>query len=493
MNRSPARLVPDLAMLGLAMIAGSAPASGQVLSPRLAGVLASKGLDPLDVEIWTRPGAPAPSGATIVSPDHYLAAFAPGALADLAADPAVAYVAPADPLVAPDSLDAPDGTAQPPGPADKALRPEAAAAGPHGTGRGVTIGVIDFGDVPADPGIAALRSFGRSGAGSHAAAVVAILRRLAPEARLVVAVLSPAAATSADLQRAAAWLEAEGARIITFSGASYTNRRDGLAPIDRIVDAQVARGIVWIAASGNEAQRSWIGPTVDRDRDGLVDIATGLNAITLRARGPVNLALTWDDWGQGGAPRGQWDIGLVVTNAQGQIVAAERSQRLSVGEPVKTLQLGRLAPGAYRIALPLRGRGTPVDVRLTATGMADFLAPAVPFASIGNPATARGAIAVAAVDPRRSKTTVYSGQGPTADQRPKPELGASGAGDAGRAGSSYAAPRIAAMAARVLSSRPGLRPRQVMAALAAYGRPLLRRNVLGEAERWIDTRQKGDQ
>lgn len=480
-------------LLVLVVPVSAAPDMDDVVSPRLARVLGSKGLDPLAVEIWTQPGSAAPPNAEVIEPDHYLATYAPGDIVDLAATGSVAYLAPADPIMPPDSFDEPAETnAIPPAAVAKAVGLGRTAAWPTGTGRGVTIGVIDFGEAPANANVAALRNFGRPGTSPHSGVVLGILRRLAPDARLVFAALSPSTATSRDLQRATVWLEAQGARIVTFSGASYANRRDGLAPIDRIVDAQVARGIVWVTASGNEAQRSWKGLTTDRNRDGMVDIAAGRNAITFQAHGPVNLALTWDDWGDRGPPHGNWDIDMVVTDARGQIVGAERTRRRAIGEPVKTLQLARLTPGTYKISLPLRGAGSPVGVRLTATGMADFLFPAVPYASIGNPATARGAISVAAVDPRSAATSPYSGQGPTADQRPKPEFGASGAGSQGSVGTSYAAPRIAALAARVLSSHPKWSPAEVKAALGRYTQPLARRSKIGEASRWIDTRAHGD-
>ena len=177
-----------------------------------------------------------------------------------------------------------------------------------------------------------------------------------------------------------------------------------------------------------------------------------------------------------------------MTDGAGRVVAADRTRRGVIGEPVKALHIADAGTGPYHIAMPLRGTGVPVEVRLVATGQADFLSPAVPYTSIGNPATARGAIAVAAVDPRHGVTAPYSGQGPTADRRPKPDLGASGAGGGGSIGTSYAAPRIAALAACVLSRHPDWTPAEVRQSLGAYAQPLERRSVLGEAPRWIDTR-----
>lgn len=463
------------------------------VSPRLASVLAGKGLEPVGVEIWTRPNAPAPKGGLEIEPEHYLASLQPGEIKALAASGSIAYVAPADPVVAPDPVDEPADSAELPlGAAEKGVKFGQAAQWPAGSGRGVTIGVIDFGEAPASAKVAAQRKFGRPGASPHSSSVLTILRQLAPQARLVFAGLSPTAATSSDVQSAALWLEAQGARIITFSGTTYANRRDGFAPIDRIVDAQTARGLLWVAASGNEARRSWSGLSVDRDRDGLIDVAAGLDAVTLTSNGPVTLTLTWDDWGDRGPPGGRWDFDLVVSDSQGRLLAAERTRRGRIGEPVKILALPKLAPGTYRIALPVRGTGPAVRVRLTATGKAAFLSPAVPFGSIGNPATARGALAVAAIDPGSSTTAPYSGQGPTADRRPKPEFGASGAGGGGNWGTSYSAPRIAALAARIWSGSPWLSAGAIRSALERYSRPVARRSSLGEAPRWIDTRLQGD-
>ena len=475
-----------------AAMAQDTPPEGGTVSPRLAGVLAEKGLEPIGVEIWTRPNAPAPRGAAEIEPEHYLASLQPGEIRDLAASGSIAYVAPADPIVAPDPVDEPaskGGWSL--GSASKAVTPRRSADWPSGTGSGITIGVIDFGEVPATFHVAAQRKFGRPGTSAHGSAVLAILHRLAPQARLVFAGLSPTAATTSDVQSAALWLEAQGARIITFSGATYSNRRDGFAPIDRIVDAQAARGVLWVAASGNEARRSWSGLSIDRDGDGLVDIGAGLNAVTLTSNGPVTLTLTWDDWGLRGPPGGQWNIDLLVSDSRGRLLAAERTRRGPIGEPVKVLTLPKLAPGTYHIALPLRGKGPAVRVRLTATGKATYLSPAVPFGSIGNPATARGAIAVAAIDPASATTTAYSGQGPTADRRAKPEFGASGAGSGGDWGTSYSAPRIAALAARIWSNSPRLGAIALRAALERYSQRVARRSVLGEAPRWIDTRLQG--
>ena len=465
----------------MAMLATQA--SAQVLSPRLALDSAAKGFGALPVEIWLTPGAPPPPGAIEIAPDHVLAEATPGALAALAQSGDADYIAPADTIFAPDD----DTEEQNTEAATKAL-----SLWPAATGRGVTIGLIDFGPAPDLPTITARRNFGIPGRGDHFARVASIVQRLAPGARLIAASLPAGSGSATDVARAAQWLADMGAQIITFSGATYLNRRDGLAPLDRLVDALSARGILWIAAAGNEAQRSWTGWSEDRNGDHLTDIAPGQSAITLRSRGgAVQIALTWDDWGGPRAPQGAWDLDLLLRDAQGRTIAAAQTPRGAKGEPVETLTLRDLPAGTYRIEIPLHGHGEAVRVRLVALGAAEGISPAIPSESIGNPATARAAIAVGAVEQPSFATARYSGQGPTADLRPKPDLAALGWGGDGHSGTSYAAPRVAALAACVMEAQPGLSPTQIRQRLAALARPIAsRRTALGEAPGWIDSRGK---
>jgi len=475
-------------MRKLALILGSAlalqtgmQAEAQVLSPRLGLEATRKGIGAVPVEIWLKPGATPPPGAVEVAPDRVLAEATPGALEALAQSGTADYIAPADTFSAPqpEAGEDPDDTAA-----------KAVSLWPSGTGRGVTIGILDFGPVPDLPAITARRSFGAPGHGDHFARVAGIVQQLAPGARLLAASLPTSNASATDVAHAAQWLADQGARIITFSGATYLNRRDGLAPLDRLVDTLSARGILWIAAAGNEAQRSWTGWSDDSNGDHLTDITPTQSAITLRSRGgAVQIAVTWDDWGGQRAPQGAWDLDIVLRDAQGREVAAAHTPRGAKGEPVETLTLRDLPAGTYRVELPLRGRGSAVRVRFVALGAVDGISPTVPGESIGSPATARSALAVGAVEQPSFSTARYSGQGPTADQRPKPDLAAIGWGGDGQVGTSYAAPRVAALAACLMELQPELGPVQIRDRLAKLARPVsARRTMLGEPSGWIDSR-----
>jgi hypothetical protein len=84
-------------------------------------------------------------------------------------------------------------------------------------------------------------------------------------------------------------------------------------------------------------------------------------------------------------------------------------------------------------------------------------------------------------------TAPYSGRGPTADGRSKPETVAIGI-DGASAGTSYAAPRASALAARLLAQNPSMSVEQLKAEIRAHSAPLGgRRNARAEPATWIDS------
>ncbi|WP_066651037.1 MULTISPECIES: S8 family serine peptidase [Sphingomonas] len=474
----------------LALLAGTA-SSAQVISPRLRLDVERKSPEPISVQLWLKEGAAPPADAIEVGPQLFLGAYPVSDIEALAASGAAEYIAPSDAIEAPQpEADEALATAASGEPSDGFAK--ALPRWPTSTGRGTTIGIIDFGRPPALPAIVATRSFGIGGRSDHFAQVAQIIHRLAPDAQILAASLSPTQATSTDVARAAEWLAAQGAQIITFSGVSYLGRRDGQAPLDRVVDRLARRNILWVAAAGNEAQRSWSGWTDQQTRDGLLEVAPGLASIAITSPGgTINVAVTWDEWGWSGAPRGGWDVDAVLKDSSGREVIAARTRRAAIGEPVETLSARNLPAGVYRLELPVRGSGAPVRVRVVTTGSVTAINPSVPSETVGSPATAVGALAVGAVASPRFTTSPYTGQGPTADRRPKPDIAALASAGNGTVGTSYAAPRIAALAACLIAEQPNLTVAALRARLAAYAQPVAgRRTLLGEARLWVDTRAR---
>lgn len=442
-----------------------APAAAQLpISPRLfAGTTKSLAGPPALLIPAEGRQLPAIPGAETLPDGSVLARLSQPQLEAIAGSGALAWAMPQQPVLPPDDLPAP------PMPVAKAFRPIL----PGNDGRGVRIGVIEFDAMSADNAALAqvatrwpARRLAAAGSNTHSDRVVGLIHRHAPAAELHVVTL-PASATEQDVIRAARRLADQGVRIINFSGASYGHRRDGSAPLDRIVAQMAARGILFVTVAGNDALRSWQAPLQDANRDGEVD--AGAAGLWLEASGgAVRLQLSWDDWGPAGprAPAGTWDLDMEIYDAAGRLIDASRTRRGLIGEPLESLDRVVLAPGRYRVRLPYRaigiGLGRPL-VQLVATGAVAQLLPSVANGSVAIPGTSRGAFTVGARDGVRE--AAYSGRGPTLDGRAKPDILANGAGEAGLQGTSYAAPRIAGLAARLLSKQPQLDLAQLRAIL----------------------------
>jgi hypothetical protein len=479
----------------LAAVAGGV--AGALTQPALAGPISARLptfetkdlVQPLTpVTIWPAPNrTPAlPTPAERMDDGSLLVRLTPAQIGALIDDPAVAYAAPQEEIFSPTVEETPRDPGA--GGTSKGLR---LGRPSEVGGLGVKIGIIDFGLIssgqPAATAVAANEKFGVGDfGGGHLDEVADIIHRNAPGARLLVASLPSRGAAPIDVVRAARWLQSQGVRIINFSGVIYQSRRDGRAELDQLVDRLATRGILWVSAAGNEAERTWNGLT-KKNSNGLI-IVSNSSAPTVdpaslalwATGGQVSISVTWDDWGAGFVPHGDWNVSIVLLDdADRQVGYADYRRRLGIGEPVQTLARN-LAPGRYKILLPASGSGSPCLVHVVATGAVSHISPATPSGSVGEPGTALNAFTVGAVAPPNFVTAAYSGRGPTVDGRRKPDMAALGAYE-GRVGTSYAAPRVTALAARLLANQPGL---------SVAG---LKREILAQASKTVGaTRNAGD-
>jgi hypothetical protein len=167
-----------------------------------------------------------------------------------------------------------------------------------------------------------------------------------------------------------------------------------------------------------------------------------------------------------------------------QVNESTDPQNGGAAQPLETIELSGSGVAGRQYLLVLRAKHLTRRVRVHVfldPGGAGSLYPSVAGGSILNPASARSALAVGAVDVMTSQVARYSSQGPTDDGRLKPDVTGPAntiswaqAAQGGRFdGTSAAAPHAAAFAALLKEMNPALRGfelrTRVMAAVAPQG------------------------
>ena len=315
------------------------------------------------------------------------------------------------------------------------------------TGRGVKVGILDFGFQGYEalvrrgalPEPAARRAFNRSGrvenGNVHGTACAEIVHAVAPDAELYLAAVGDGdgGAPTGQIVQAARWLAEQDLDVISFSGGGHGGPHDGTGLLDRLVDEIVERtGVLWVNAAGNEGATHWGGSAADRDGDREVELDGRWRGVAVRpSDGLISMLVNWDDWGADPMlPSATQDIDAFLYEVVGdgrlrEVARSIRPQR-GRGPPTEEIQFraGRRG-GEYVLIL----RATRLDrpVRLHVYNLAPGAPAPVPASSagsIGIPATARGALAVGAVDVGTGRLESFSSQGPTDDGRTKPEVSA---------------------------------------------------------------------
>lgn len=338
------------------------------------------------------------------------------------------------------------------------------------TGKGVKVGIIDAGFSgyesllgTALPAKVTARPFNASNAlytdasEYHGTAVTEIVHAMAPDADLYLAAIDSAT----DLTQAVKWLvDEQHVQIITMSLGWHVTRGDGTGPYADAVDYARGKGVLFVKSAGNEAEGHYAGTYDDANHDNWHEFAPGVEALPVRAdTTTLQLDMTWDAWT--GDPV-NYDLYVYATD--GTLVASSRNDQAAGKAPIEVVIARAKAGQTYY----LRVRGVGDNVRAAPleifTKNSTVLQYGTPSGSISTPGDAKGALTVGASLWKNDHLEDYSSQGPTLDQRLKPELTApdqvssvsfSKAEGTVFAGTSAAAPHVAGAAALVFNAQQG--------------------------------------
>ena len=367
------------------------------------------------------------------------------------------------------------------------------------TGAGVKVGVIDVGFIGYSgligtelPSPVAVRCYTAIGVFTsnladcqtetvHGTAVAEAVVDMAPNVTLYIA--NPI--SSGDLNATASWMVSQGVQVINHSvGWIWDGPGDGTSPFSdsplKAVDTAVTGGVTWVNSAGNAAEESWFGGYTDSNSNGWIEFSgiAETNGVQLSAGQEFLAQARWEDnWGSAAT-----DLDLYLWNSTMTTIVAYSQNDQSGGPgnyPLESFSYTATSSGTYYLAILGVSGFVPDWVQLNSF-RGQNLQYAVAAHSIGNPAESAntGMLAVGAANwSTTSPIEVFSSQGPTTDNRVKPNIVGADSGDSvsygagGFAGTSQASPHVAGLAALVLSRLPGFTPAQVADYLKANALP----------------------
>ena len=354
------------------------------------------------------------------------------------------------------------------------------------TGRGVKVAILDTGFAGYEaalgstlPNAVTARSFRADraieGSNDHGRRAAEIVSSLAPGAQLYLVSFS----TITEMSAAVDYLIAQRVDVISFSiGYIHNGPGDGTGSVGRIVSRATDNGIAWAVASGNWAQQHWGGTFRDDNRDAINEYWPGVQQLThyFVAGDLITASLRWEDtWGAACA-----DYDLEMFASSGALIRASRGLQDCSGNPVESMRVLATETGNYALRVIRGNSAAPRRLDIVFVGSPDrglSVSIPVPAGSLSAPADHAAVLTVGALTTALVRSeSAYSSRGPTVDGRMKPELlaptGINASGSESFAGTSAAAPHVAAAMALLREALPGIDRGQLVAELYGRGVPL---------------------
>ncbi|MCS6870114.1 MAG: S8 family serine peptidase, partial [Anaerolineae bacterium] len=297
------------------------------------------------------------------------------------------------------------------------------------TGKGVRIGIVDLGfggvkkllgkELPANVKTNIPIDRLDRQKENHGTAVATIVHRIAPDAELYLAFEDNSAQGFAKVLQ---WLEDNKVQVVNYSVSQLIGPRDGSSYTSQLVELFMRRtGALWINSAGNYALSHTVFEFNPGEK-GVHFFAKDRNLLPFTTYAPVTtVALNWNGNWEGGE---KTEYGFIVLDENGNEVgvAAEQRRGRRNDFPFQILTF-RSEPGETYFLGLVRTRGTTkniIDIIITNAELAPWAQ--VPQYSVTPPGDSPSALTVGATDLRGREIEEYSSQGPTRDDRLKPDI-----------------------------------------------------------------------
>ncbi|MCC7450623.1 MAG: S8 family serine peptidase [Anaerolineae bacterium] len=349
------------------------------------------------------------------------------------------------------------------------------------TGKGVRIGILDFGfgqissaagkELPEADQIQSNTPLedleGQDN--THGTACAIIVHAAAPDAELYIAYFDPS--SEGSLVDALEYLIKSKVQIVSASIGISSGPRDGTWGFSPIVDQIVSKyNILWVNSAGNEALNHTSFVYKDNGK-GVHAFSEKLAALPFVPLGPTATAfLNWNgNWN--GGEKNEYQFKIVDKEGNEVATAAEAKKGRKNDFPYQVVRFEAEPKQVYFMLVSKRTKSAPnatMDIFISDAVFPDWAI--VPDHSVVQPGDANGSYTVGATGLTEDKIEEYSSQGPTTDDRIKPDITAP-TGEKVMVykqpffGTSGSAPLVAGAAGLVLEKFPEMSPEEVRAFL----------------------------